>query len=783
MIIKKLVLKGYKRFFLNNIKYLEYTPSKRVEIILGRNGCGKSSLLKQLNMMPINKKDFEVDGYKGIVIEEGDDIIEIVSSSNKHGFKINGVEYNVEGNITKQYELIEKRWGIDIKVMDVLLGYEKLSGMDISKRKFWLNRLSVVDVEYGYSVYKKMKELVNGISSYIKIEHSRLEKYSGVEDKLEDIRRKKSMLLKFKESVIQKEEVGVVSIDSIASCNRLLEDLLTQYEQEKNKNGLTPEEIEEEIKKIKLNIDYELKEIEKIEQVTNAKKTRECIRLLEEEIKKLESYKHLLKDIDNYSIMDMAGVFNKVKPDMLAVLNNLIGYKDIKDKDIFQVTEIVRKLDIAINKNYKVLELLETDIKFMEDRHNDEYKITCEKCGNMWYNGYNEGVYKINIARRDEIREKVNKYNEQFKEYNNLLGRIAEMDKCYTQLMYIKNKNEHLNNLFNQHIGSFKDKTPEEIISFIDQLGIELHRVSGLANKVSDLELLRQELNFLLNVKIVNNSVDARKKEIDRLTILKNKKEEELKVSKNIIYLKNKVESISKELYNKLIEYKKNIYITTRNEHIEELNNLLNVEILKLDEEESTVKEYLINKKKLDEYKEQEKVYKQVMKELSPVDGLLAEHMSYGINGIIEDMNSVISKIWTYDMEILPYKIEEDENLTFKLRVKINNDVIVEDISKLSSSLKEIIDLSFNIVVRKYLSLDLPMYLDEFGASFDKEHREKTYDIMSGITSYKFDQFFIINHYDNLYGNMKECSYVVLDENNIELKNIDSYNNNLIIRR
>lgn len=45
MVIRKLILYKYKRLSLNSIEYLEYTPSQKIQLILGRNGSGKGQPL------------------------------------------------------------------------------------------------------------------------------------------------------------------------------------------------------------------------------------------------------------------------------------------------------------------------------------------------------------------------------------------------------------------------------------------------------------------------------------------------------------------------------------------------------------------------------------------------------------------------------------------------------------------------------------------------------------------------------------------------------------------
>jgi hypothetical protein len=57
-------------------------------------------------------------------------------------------------------------------------------------------------------------------------------------------------------------------------------------------------------------------------------------------------------------------------------------------------------------------------------------------------------------------------------------------------------------------------------------------------------------------------------------------------------------------------------------------------------------------------------------------------------------MSDLINSIWSYNVELLPFDIEENE-LDYRFAVCINNGSIREDVSMLSSSLQEIVDLAF----------------------------------------------------------------------------------------
>jgi energy-coupling factor transporter ATP-binding protein EcfA2 len=133
MIIRKLILKGYKRLFLNNIDYLEYTPESNIQILLGSNGSGKSSVLNMLNPLPADiKKEFREDGYKYIEITHRNREY-IISSNykdkNKHSFIVDGLELNTGGTKKVQLDLAYEHFKINPSINNILLGLDSLTTM------------------------------------------------------------------------------------------------------------------------------------------------------------------------------------------------------------------------------------------------------------------------------------------------------------------------------------------------------------------------------------------------------------------------------------------------------------------------------------------------------------------------------------------------------------------------------------------------------------------------------------------------------------------------------
>ena len=116
-------------------------------------------------------------------------------------------------------------------------------------------------------------------------------------------------------------------------------------------------------------------------------------------------------------------------------------------------------------------------------------------------------------------------------------------------------------------------------------------------------------------------------------------------------------------------------------------------------------------------------------------------------------------------MELLPCEIDSDSDLNYKFKVKVNHDEIIEDVSKLSSSMQEIVNLAFKIVFVKYLGLaNYPLILDEFGRTMDAEHRQTAYDIIDRVLSHNFNQIILVCHFESMYSRFVNADFLELKE-------------------
>ena len=152
-----------------------------------------------------------------------------------------------------------------------------------------------------------------------------------------------------------------------------------------------------------------------------------------------------------------------------------------------------------------------------------------------------------------------------------------------------------------------------------------------------------------------------------------------------------------------------------------------------------------------------------LLSELSPKDGLIAKSISSFLNVIVSSINSIIKSIWNYSMELIPIDVDKD-NLDYRFKLQVNSNPNADDISKASSGMREIIDLSFRLTLYRLLNIqNYPVYLDEFGVRLDTSHRSKIADmIFKLMNSSVYSQVFLITHMDLQYAQYKDVEVIEL---------------------
>ena len=176
MFIEELILNGYDRLNTNNFKKIHFSFKKKIQIIIGTNGSGKSSILEELSPLPAESKYYSKDGYKIIKITHFGKRYILKSSFNPvfHSFKIDDEEINTGGTISEQRKLVKQHFNIDLKSHLVSIGKHKFTNMSTDVKKEWFKNLADSNFDYAISVYKRLREASKETTVALKLAKNKL---------------------------------------------------------------------------------------------------------------------------------------------------------------------------------------------------------------------------------------------------------------------------------------------------------------------------------------------------------------------------------------------------------------------------------------------------------------------------------------------------------------------------------------------------------------------------------------------------------------------------------
>lgn len=789
MKIVKLELYKYKRLSLNQIEKLTYIPKHPIQFIIGKNASGKSSILRQLNPLPADiKKDFNEDGYKYIELEHNGNRYVLTSNviPNKYSFKVNDQELNPSGNKRTYLELVLQHFKITEEVMSVLYNDIRFTYMAPNDRKKWLSKLSTVDYTYSLLVYSKLRtrhrDLIGGIkllqNNIIELESKLLKG-----DILAKYKQDKIYISKFIDHIISlhKHSVKDMELDSkeLYNLSRSIDNLYTIIDNSYSKEDYIKTKLEysNKIEYNKTRLEQLYKELDNLEKTLDIEEEQELKRL-DKLITELKD--HLFIDLDITNLDKIRDSYSNMLPTLIQMLLNLELYDNVRsitqeDQAIFFKSKEELEIELrSINTRLTVL------MEELNDLTNKSQDITCPLCNGT----FNLMLDKLNKLKQDrlkllDIKDKLeNKLETYTKKYDRIVSKNNQINEIRSYLLEhgdLKPIWKYVFTTYNINTDSISN-----IVGLLDKITIMFNNTQDLSKHYKAYTDLK--LKASITKEIVDKNNKDRKnllhKEIEDLS------KENIRLSKEISNLTNNISNIVnledkyKILKSKLLSTKN--YISNdidklRNKYLGMLVTDLKEELINIDnsilENDMLLSKIKTNRDKIEDYKTREKVLSIVLKKLSPNEGLIARSINSFITLIIQEMNMVISNIWSYDLEILPCDILEDE-LDYKFKVKVNREDIMDDISKTSSGMREIIDLAFRIVFSKYyFHLDIPLYLDEFGATFDKVHRNSAYNTIDKILSSEYDQIFIICHYESLYGSFQNADFNVLENDTYDVSN------------
>lgn len=821
MRLNEIELVGYKPFLLNNIRNFTLTPNSIYQIILGTNGSGKSSLLKELNPLPASSSDFIKTGYKKTTwTHNGVDYIltSTFKNGNKHSFKRirDGVEeeLNEGGTGVVQKDLIKYYFGVTSEIFDLLTDKIKFTTMSPSKRREWLTSICDTDFSYALSVFNKLKSLGRDTQGAFKHVANRITKETTELERIGDLNEIVELANLIREELnilLQNKEHNTLEIEYLENrLNALLEDirmksitLIKTSLNIVNNRFSSKEELKREIN----NQESFLKSQEALS--SHFSNDLNELQELEETLSKtgfggIESIKQRLIEVNtiltskdqNFTFKetpDAIDVYN-MSEEVLPILSTLLNEMFENEDGYFNKSKLSEVKDKFIECK-KEIERIGNGVSHLENKienFTNQTKSECPECNHKWIPGFTEETKQHILSQIEKGKERIKELEIQKAKLEDYVTKAEEYDSQIQRFKYLVKNYPRLRNLWDSLLeNKYTFVKPKTVIPLLGQWLTEV-------NVWVELQKLRKEKDDLTHAIEASTKLEGSQNLTSRMSKLKQQLEE---TTNNIVSVKkqlftlnehlslvNKIESQYDDICNianEIIQVRKNYLNSVRNKLIDGLTYKHQNRLAEI-QRKCTEKETLVGIiKALEEQKksleQDQDVYKTLVTTLSPTEGLIAEQLTGFIKTFTEHINSIIEKVWTYDLKVKPCGLESGElDYKFPLQVK-NEEDNVSDISNGSTGQCDIIDFSFKLIVMSYLKLtDFPLYLDELGASFDEQHRVNVMTFIKELMETgQFNQVFLISHYASSHGVFQQVETIVMDPTNIVVPNV--YNSHVIM--
>ena len=719
MIIKKVQLENYRSHSNTTVEF-----TKGVNLILGKNGRGKTSILEAISTVMFNTKDRtgKETGRSYIKFGEKSSKVDIDFTAN------DGREYNLKTEFFKTKpkkqtlkDMTGSEYDGDIQEkLEELCGIKKgfeetYENIVIAKQNEFINifkdsgttREKTFNKIFNTQIYKEMYD------SFLK---EAIDKYKSEKENLD------SKINYLKENMEDKEQI----------TNFLKEEKeLEKNLQDKFKNiNVVSKNLENEIK------DYETTEIELNNLIKNIKdeenKIKKYLNILKENIieaKQAKKSKIIVKETEK-SYLEYLDIENKLK-DLRENLDNLLDEQKLN----IQYQNNIEKLELS-NKNLKVdISSLEENIsKNSEKKENLENEISelkikeenldlklkkyinllgeLEKLENFKDKKLEDKLKKtteIDILKKELVSkndlfkatniEMIEKKLSDFQELEKELKLLEEQKIIFeTEIKTLKKSSKELSDkicpFLNEKCQNLEDKEAEDYFS------------SKISIKTEDLENLKKNIEEKTQILVEKVVFEDKKKQYFELEksikdLELSLKNEEVNLKEIELDIKNLDMDIQKLIENQefqnsqmLREKKKELEVELRNLNLDEkrenLKNLL--ENLELEKEkilknqnsiESNLKEIDNYSKKIkeDTNKNIENIKSEIKTFENKLDDLKNPYNEYLKNNVLaEDIENLLLKVNKNIKEL--YSLRADKNLlkqkVFNLEEKIKNIQIVE---------------------------------------------------------------------------------------------------------
>lgn len=786
-----------KRFMLGSISSLRYAPESPFQVIVGGNGSGKSTLLRLLTSYSPVAADYYTNGSIRTKIHNGDSTFVVgceVSKKVKYTFEHEGENLNRGGTLGVQKELYAEFFNYTQDVHDIMLNDIRLTRIGPAKRMEVFSRIAGTDMSFAYRKLARLKKKHRDQVGAIGVLEETLAKKIVQDISDDEFKSLELRLAGYHETVTRLLRDYRSDIDDTFAqqYEQVMRDL-TEFEVRLAKEGkrqfiATPinspdrdtfvAQISEVENRLHALSTQEISKQEQYDQLTDMLKRMSdssisnMETLLEEEasIRKQLGYNDRLTWYCNgveYAQPTAAyDTIREILPDLQDALYCLPENKDKRfgNGPLTDCRERLKTGKEHLNSINAAITKAETQLEHLRQEHS----ASCPKCG------YNSTMEK---REREEIGI-VNDLKQYVRQRQAIEARITELESQHESILDYFTKYQRVA-AFEKTAPALKPffavlydgedlfDAPSNLISKAGGLAEDLARLAHQESLQKRLEELERILNSLREKDITG--VDELKKgiaalhdEIEEITYQRVELHEDLKKKKSLLHTADQyeifVEAAIKEnsvLESKLEDVLNSLYNHIRRVTIEDIQGWIGVLTKELNDAKTNRDSIKDTRRQLEELQVTAKHCKIAVDAMSPVSGIIAQHMVGTITEFIDQMNQVISRIWTTPLVILPCDLTEDSELDYIFPVEVSQSpYLTPDVSNASDGQLEIIDFAFKIVSLMRLGQEGGfLFIDETDRPMEPIHKVRLMNyIKELIENEHFSQVFLVSHHEGAYG-------------------------------
>ncbi|AFQ96655.1 putative SMC domain-containing protein [Erwinia phage phiEaH2] len=806
---------------LHEIETFDFTLQSTVTIILGGNGCGKTSLLSVFLPLAPSKTEFRDGGsytnyalvgdqrFKFHVKRKGSSLvcdIENLTTGEKLIDNANSKVYNSR---------IEELTGITKEIKELINGEMLLTDAGTDLRRKWLNKMSSSDLTYALGFYARLRKNLTGLNGAMDHTSRKIAelKMRVVEDN--DERKQLGERLKELDGDLRElnrtiEQLpGVNNAVSKHSIEKLLQQLKPMTDMIQRHKGVIPSDetlratranesclrefavaAETEVTMLNKELSALLDESTRQDYLMrNHEGLKQTLTTLREEIASWDNQQWLFPDLfvgDTITIDQLRGAQDaRVWGQKLGTTLDAVHSNErlaVLEERLCRFDQVSAGLSERLQRVKNVLHGLEHE----RGHFLDTAEVDCPKCTHRFRPGVRKSLQTI----EKEINENVVWKKQVEEELETLLANRKDVE---SDVGYLRQVREIVLTYSKDPVLCLFFKKLQEKDVFTDNR----HQFAGIANTfgqeleqavdclISRRKLAKAEKDWMEAVAAVGNVDGALHQKIEHLRNRLGNATERLserrraveEVSDVLTYQENVKRAVDQfnTLYSRLGS---DVQTSMTNALV---NELLSARESKLDafttarERFRQMENEMVNldglEKELAELQAHHFNNKLMIQAWSPEKGVLRKYFYNAIVRITELMSRYIDRVWSYPMRVMPCDLSEgDLDYTFPVQLKTHPEP-VPDVRKGSKAQRAIFNLMFRLTAYKALNLQhYPLVLDEPSEGMDEEHKNSLVGFIKSIAqSGEFSQLLVVSHEAEVHSKLNEATYCVVEPEGVTL--------------